>query len=263
MSFRHRMLKVRLFRQLVWGLFALSLLTFSLGISWQVSKANNFFYGFWYQILDIHQVIDKSVPRNTQGKRDFPIDNIKLHQKKFADIVTAIHQHGVGLAEITYINKQLNVQKLLTSSEVEHLQDVANLLDKVSFFWLINLLIFSGLTFFYCQNLKGHTIEKTPSMAAKTSRIMPTTKQKVLTVLILLLAVLVLLASVGFTKVFYYLHTVVFPLDHQWFFYYKDSLMATLMKAPDIFAAIALQLLSVALVIAIVIDTAISRYQRS
>ena len=92
---------------------------------------------------------------------------------------------------------------------------------------------------------------------------MPTTKQKALTVLILLLAVLVLLASVGFTKVFYYLHTVVFPLDHQWFFYYKDSLMATLMKAPDIFAAIALQLLSVALVIAVIIDTVISRYQRN
>jgi hypothetical protein len=39
--------------------------------------------------------------------------------------------------------------------------------------------------------------------------------------------------------------------------------MATLMKAPDIFAAIALQLLSVALVIAVVIDTIISRYQRN
>ena len=261
MSFKHRMVKIQLFRQLVWGLFALSLLTFSLGISWQVSKVNNFFYGVWYQVLDIHQVVDKSVPRNTQGKHDFPIDDIKLHQEKFADIVTAIHHHGVGLADITYINKQFKLRKLLTTSEVEHLQDVANLLDNINYFWLGNLFVFLALALFYCQQLKVLAIEKGQLLTVKSSRVMPTTKQKALTVLILLLAVLVLLASVGFTKVFYYLHTVVFPLDHQWFFYYKDSLMATLMKAPDIFAAIALQLLSVALVIAVVIDTVISRYQ--
>ena len=34
------------------------------------------------------------------------------------------------------------------------------------------------------------------------------------------------------------MHEMVFPDDHQWFFYYQDSLMTTLMKAPDIFFAI-------------------------
>jgi hypothetical protein len=58
------------------------------------------------------------------------------------------------------------------------------------------------------------------------------------------------------------LHTVVFPADHQWFFYYKDSLMASLMKAPDIFAAIAAQLLVVALLIAGGIDRFITHLQR-
>jgi|TARA_R110002124_G_scaffold268253_1_gene435841 hypothetical protein len=262
MSFKHMMFKKQIVRQLFWGLFALSVLTFSLGISWQVSKVNNFFYSFWYQTLDIHQIIGKSVPRNTQGKGDFPINDIELHEKKFADIVDAIHQHGVGLAEITYVNKQLNSRKLLTISEVQHLQDVANLLDNISHYWWGNLFFLLSLAIFYCWQVKNHAGSPVQQLRIASFREMPTSKQKVITVLALMLSVVVLLASLGFTQIFYYLHTVVFPLDHQWFFYYKESLMATLMKAPDIFAAIALQLLLVALVIAVSIDAVISRYQR-
>jgi hypothetical protein len=51
-----------------------------------------------------------------------------------------------------------------------------------------------------------------------------------------LLTVLVLFGPVN---VFYKLHTWIFPADHQWFFYYQESLMTTLMKAPDIFGGIA------------------------
>jgi len=38
--------------------------------------------------------------------------------------------------------------------------------------------------------------------------------------------------------IFSALHVAVFPPENQWFFYYQDSLMTTLMKAPDIFFAI-------------------------
>lgn len=44
---------------------------------------------------------------------------------------------------------------------------------------------------------------------------------------------------IGPTRVFYTLHEWVFPSDHQWMFSYQESLMTTLMKAPDLFAAIA------------------------
>jgi len=50
------------------------------------------------------------------------------------------------------------------------------------------------------------------------------------------------LGAFGFTDVFYYLHTLVFPDNHQWFFYYQESLMSSLMKAPDLFAGIAISL---------------------
>lgn len=61
-----------------------------------------------------------------------------------------------------------------------------------------------------------------------------------------LFAVGVLLA--GAKKFFYWLHTIVFPADHQWFFYYEESLMSTLMKAPALFAPISILLILLGLV---------------
>jgi hypothetical protein len=43
----------------------------------------------------------------------------------------------------------------------------------------------------------------------------------------------------GPTQVFYQFHLWIFPADHQWFFYWQDSLMSTLMKAPVLFGGIA------------------------
>ena len=48
----------------------------------------------------------------------------------------------------------------------------------------------------------------------------------------------IVIFAVGAHDVFKAMHEMVFPDDHQWFFYYQDSLMTTLMKAPDIFFAI-------------------------
>jgi hypothetical protein len=53
----------------------------------------------------------------------------------------------------------------------------------------------------------------------------------------------------GAKAIFYQMHILVFPDDHQWFFYYQDSLMSTLMKAPDLFAGIAIQIVLVGLVL--------------
>jgi hypothetical protein len=60
------------------------------------------------------------------------------------------------------------------------------------------------------------------------------------TIAALIAAVLI----IGSKKVFYYLHTWIFPPEHPWFFYYQDSLMTTLMKAPDLFGLIAALLLA-------------------
>src|SRR5690606_5060552 len=53
----------------------------------------------------------------------------------------------------------------------------------------------------------------------------------------------------GPTKVFYWLHEQIFPDEHEWFFYYQDSLMTTLMKAPDLFGFIAVILVILMMVL--------------
>ncbi|AZQ84228.1 DUF1461 domain-containing protein [Colwellia sp. Arc7-635] len=268
MNFKPTELKSLFARQLLWCAFAITLLVFSLGISWQASKEANFLYGFWYQTLEINNVISRNVPKNSQGKRDFPINDRELHEEKFAEIVTAIHQHGHGLTDIGYINNQAQSKKLLTTSEVQHLQDVANLLDSVSRFWWINLLFLIGLSSIYCRkpkvvtNTEQQILVKHQPLSAVSISTMPTGQQKLAALVTVIILIIALLGLWGFTQVFYYLHTVVFPADHQWFFYYKDSLMASLMKAPDIFAAIAAQLLVVALLIAGGIDRFITHLQR-
>ena len=65
---------------------------------------------------------------------------------------------------------------------------------------------------------------------------------------------------IGAKDVFYALHEWVFPSDHQWFFFYQDSLMSTMMKAPDFFGYVAAALVSLALIILCLILSAASRY---
>lgn len=251
------MMKYAFVRQVIWCVFALILLTFSLGISWQISKTTNFLYSFWYQTLHIDEVIKKNVPKNTHGKRDFPVDDFQLHEKMFAEIVDAIHQQGNQqtntLSKISYFNHQSISKALLTKSEVVHLQDVANLLSSVEKLWWVNLLMLMGMIFFYSR--------KEQTISVNSIREMPTGKQKIISLLSFIILLVAILSIWGFTEVFYYLHTVVFPENHQWFFYYRDSLMATLMKAPDIFSAIAAQLLLVALFLTWGVDAILRRYQ--
>ena len=67
---------------------------------------------------------------------------------------------------------------------------------------------------------------------------LPGLKVSLLTLLVIALLLTIIIVAVGPNDVFSALHEFVFPADHQWFFYYQDSLMTTLMKAPDIFFAI-------------------------
>ncbi|SEL26713.1 Protein of unknown function [Colwellia chukchiensis] len=257
--------KVILCQQALWLLFACSMLIFALGISWQINKHANFLYGYWYQVLAIETVVSKHVPVNSQGKKDFPVNNANLAEKMFADIVTAIHQSGRGLAEISYRNDKGLTGKFLTNSEVIHLQDVANLIDGLTSLWRFNLLILVLLLTAYIKTAIASNIKNSgnDNQAINSLWRMPSGKQKFVTLLVVVALITIILMTWGFTQVFYYLHTVVFPEQHQWFFYYQDSLMAAIMKAPDIFAVIAAQLLMVGMVLILALDFAVSRWQKS
>jgi hypothetical protein len=68
---------------------------------------------------------------------------------------------------------------------------------------------------------------------------MPAAKPLLIWTLTPLAALMVTVLLLGPNKVFYRLHPLVFPPAHQWFFYYQDSLMSTMMQAPDLFGYIA------------------------
>jgi hypothetical protein len=52
---------------------------------------------------------------------------------------------------------------------------------------------------------------------------------------------------VGWVEVFYAAHRWIFPDDHQWFFFYQESLMSTMMQAPDLFLYIGISMAILAL----------------
>ena len=119
------------------------------------------------------------------------------------------------------------------NAEIIHLQDVSNLIHQ-----------------FYLAGIAGFFIWITFLAIAYRQKLgFPSLRKIVLGFCGGIFIISAIVLSLGATKVFYWLHTKVFPEGHQWFFYYEDSLMTTLMKAPDIFAFIAALLLVLLMII--------------
>lgn len=201
-------------------------------MSWQFHKITDFGYPLWYQALNIGDHINEYAPQNKQHKQDFILTSSNEHYRLFAEINHAIHAQGEGLSSIQYKVKSPDTNSLienalLTPSEVIHLQDVAKLIDNLMTFWLYNTLIFVlCMVFIYWKKVQP-----------------PPVKQQLTLFVIIVTASVALFSLLGFTTIFYWLHQVVFPDNHQWFFYYQDSLMSTLMKAPDLFAVIGVSII--------------------
>lgn len=209
----------------LWFVGIVSLLFFSLGVTWKASTAINFNYSVWYDVLEINKTIEKYAKQNNFEKVSFQTTNKEQHTLLFAEIVNSVTHNGSGLQEIFYTPNDGGNVKLLTIDEVIHLQDVSELIDNLTIAWCLNVILLITLRYFLLHSYYE-----------------PSTKAKLLTVLTFILSIICVFSYFGFTTVFYYLHTVVFPDDHQWFFYYQDSLMSTLMKAPDLFGVIGIML---------------------
>jgi len=205
---------------LVWFLYAVIAVLLALTLSWALYSQVNYGYRFWYQHLDIAQHIELYGPQN-RFKSDFEQLLPEQHWKAFEQIRDAVHNGGAGLADIGYQPAGKIARPLLHQAELQHLQDVANFIDvgRVLFWVLLGLwLPFAWLSI----RLKA------PSMLWRLGITVFT-----------LGPVVAWLAIVGPTQVFYQFHLWIFPADHQWFFYWQDSLMSTLMKAPVLFGGIA------------------------
>lgn len=213
-------------RYLFWPLFFIShLLAFSL-LAWHLLAQISFAYPYGYKLLNIQQQVEEFAPQN-RYKAAFEYTKPEEHWAIFRQIVDAIQSHGEGLADITYGLPDGSRTPFMHEAEVIHLQDVANLVDT---------LYAVGIAAAVCWLLLCF-------IAYKYKLLFPAVRKVLLGFFAAIVGISVLILGVGATQVFYWFHTKIFPDGHQWFFYYEESLMTTLMKAPDIFGFIALLLL--------------------
>lgn len=215
----------RVITPVTWGLVLISQLVVGLWVAWQLLAQFSFAYPTAYELLSIDEHIARFAPSN-RFRPDFETTDKEQHLQLFAAIGEEIRNHGEGLAEITYTTRSGDTHPLLRNAEVIHLQDVANLVD---FFYGVSgaSLIILALALFAAWKLKC------PFPSAKSIGI---------GIVAVIAAAILPLMLIGPKEVFYWLHVQIFPPDHEWFFYYQESLMTTLMKAPDVFGFIGLLL---------------------
>lgn len=209
-------------RFLLWPLFFTSQLIALALISWHLLAQFHFAYPLGYQLLGLDTHIAEFAPLN-RFKQGFEGVAPAEHWRLFGEISDAVQNSGAGLEEIRYPLKNGETTALMHEAEIIHLQDVANLIDR--FYWAgsISLCIWIALIVYVYQRRLS----------------LPPMKKVLLGFLAGFAIITITLLAIGPTAVFYWFHEQVFPDGHQWFFYYQDSLMTTLMKAPDIFAFIA------------------------
>ena len=193
----------------------------------------DFLYPVFYDALDIHGHIQEFGPQN-RYKSGFEHTTREERFRLFGAVVDAIHADGAGLAELSYRGPDGRpVDRIFRAPEVGHLQDVAHLVGRVApVGWLAVAWVGLHLAL----------------VRLRRWRVPPVRRLLGASLLATAAGTLAVFAA-GPRKVFQWFHEVAFPPDHPWFFYYQDSLMSTFMKAPDLFGAIAVALVLLALVI--------------
>jgi len=219
------------------AVLALSGLIVALALSWLLLAQFNFSYGFWHDHAGIGAAIDRFAPQNN-FRHGFHLTTREQRLELFAGINEAIHNHGKGLDQLVYQVPGYSQQTLLREPEIVHLTDVANLISVSRLIVLVITIIWVGLWIFYWRSPRVP-----PSLARQLTGTVA---------FVLLIALVVVLA--GPVKVFYALHVWLFPEEHQWFFYYEESLMSTMMLAPDLFGWIAVEWASLAIVFFVVLQ---------
>ena len=221
---------MNLVNRLLWYLFYFVLFICSTALSWSLHKPLDFGFSLWYQVIDIESHVNEYAPKNRQGKKDFSLTTTEDHQALFNQINQGIHNNGKGLDNISYSTTvNANENKLLTDAEIVHLTDVANLLNFLFYLTLVCFALLVVVIFI----IKRYQLPP------------PDLKTNIATLALLTISISLLFVLIGFETIFYQLHIWIFPQNHQWFFYYQDSLMSTLMKAPELFIYIALSIIAI------------------
>ena len=206
----------------VWLLFVIASLWLAISLSWWVYARFDYGYSFWYDQLAIGSHIQRYVPKHPD-KADFAQLPKEQHVEAFRQIRRAVHENGAGLEQIRYRGANGDTA-LLDAAEVQHLRDVARLLDLAALaFWPV-LVLWAALAWYLGR------------------RPLPPWRFRVGALAGLATLGLAIFTLVGAKQVFYTLHVWLFPPENQWFFYWELSLMSAMMKAPYLFGGIAVVL---------------------
>ena len=205
----------------------------SLFIAWRLLAVFDFMYPVIYDAIGIEAHIEEYAPLN-RYRQDFEETARDEHLRLFASISAAIRDDGNGLGSIVYRDgdgRTLGV--LLRPAEITHLTDVSRLvalLERTG--WLSLFVVVALLLVVHRRRIALPTPLKLAALTTAGA---------------FLISLGVLIA--GPVDVFYGIHRWVFPSGNQWFFFYEESLMSTLMKAPDLFGYIAVILLALTLIV--------------
>ena len=208
----------------------LALLVSCLYVSWQVLSQANFLYDQIYEHNNLEVHVNEFAPLNRNDKESFALTSKTERVRVFNDIAREINSGGGGLGSIAYTPEGAGAATpFLVEAERDHLQDVADLVSSLKPIGavLASLLIaFYGFCWYY-----------------KVSRYQYFWRPSGIFIsLFQISAVAVLCIAITFAlgpqQTFYLLHEWAFSDKAQWYFYFEDSLMTTLM--PEIvFANIA------------------------
>ncbi len=224
----------RLLYALRWTTLVATLAIGSLFVTWHALATADFGYSLWYDVLAIDETIEVHGPQNTI-RPGFEETDRTERERLFSGIVDAIHADGEGLAALTYHAPDgSRINTLLTEPEIIHLQDVA---DLINVFTTVSVLAIGVLVALLAWAVwRRETPPPAWRVAAGCGAV--------------LLVAVGLVAVIGPVTVFYWLHEVLFPPDHEWFFYYQESLMSMMMQAPNLFGPIAALWVVLALLVA-------------
>jgi hypothetical protein len=218
----------------------------SLYLAWRLLAAADFLYPLWYDVAEIGAHIDEFAPQNRYRDRFGDTDRA-AREAAFAAIARGIRDDARGLEALTYTDAEGRSRTLLRPPEIVHLQDVARLVSTLERAGLVACLLVAGMLVW---------LRRRGTRLPGVRRLLGWTGAGVAAAILLVLVI-------GPRRVFYQFHVWVFPQEHQWFFYYQESLMSTLMKAPVLFGYIAAVLIALAVALLAALLALAARVTRS
>jgi hypothetical protein len=215
------------------SILAIAVFFICLVLSWHFLSKANFFFDTLYDMHQIESHIAEFAPQNRQNRINFELTSKNERIRIVGKILRTVNSKGVGLETIKYFNTDgVPVNLFLTLAEVEHLKDVSvlvHLMNSIAFILMIIFIIIISLAWRYKTT--------TPSLLMLTCSMVG-----------FVIITTGCIIFIGPQIVFNELHEWVFADKSEWHFYYQDSLMTTLLKAPDTFATIAILMTAIALI---------------